>query len=337
MHTTKRNANSPCRAELIGDSVPEEVRDDRQNVLLGLGDLINLVRNEGKGRVAVPHHFVRSRHHHCRHRRTVLGHETGGLTRLGETDDEPGSNVNCIFCSAAEDSLKGTHGLRCEVTKKEADLVVIDSELRILGDVRHRLHSTIREGPVGSLPGKHHAVRPVKHSVRNVRHLRARREGVAAHGLEHLSSRDDKRSSNIALGDDHLLCQSDLLRRNLHPKVPASNHDAVRLGNNRINVFQPCLVLDLADDLNIRTPHIVERLADELDIVPRLHKRRRHIVHLVLHAEVLQVVNVLLRQHGDVHLHPREVAVLALSKLLRVEHRPLEHRIAHHLLHLDHN
>ena len=60
-----------------------------------------------------------------------------------------------------------------------------------------------------------------------------------------------------------------------------------------------------------------------------LHEGRGDEVHLVLAAKVLHVVDVLLRQHGDVNLHAGQVAVLALAELLAVQHGALQHGVGH--------
>eukprot|EP00959_Pyramimonas_sp_CCMP1952_P321374 6724971-Pyramimonas_sp.AAC.1 len=94
------------------------------------------------------------------------------------------------------------------------------------------------------------------------------------------------------------------------PPVPttASNKFRVdepyRVLKDLVEVLQARDVLNLGDDLDVLTPGVVvQDLADELHVLRALHEGRRHVVHLVLAAEVLQVVDVLLREHRDVHLH----------------------------------
>ena len=63
------------------------------------------------------------------------------------------------------------------------------------------------------------------------------------------------------------------------------------------------------------TASLIEHATNQHDVRCALNERRRDKVHAVLAAEVLQVVDVLRREHGDVDLHAREVAVLALAEL----------------------
>jgi len=56
---------------------------------------------------------------------------------------------------------------------------------------------------------------------------------------------------------------------------------------------------------------------------------------MVLGCKVLQVINVLLRQHRDVHLDTRQVAVLALTQALAVEHSAAQLSARQDLIHTD--
>ena len=114
-------------------------------------------------------------------------------------------------------------------------------------------------------------------------------------------------------------------------------HLTHRVFEDLVEVLEPGDVLDLRDDLHVLAARLIQDFADEYHVVGALHERRRHVVHLVLAAEVLQVVDVLLGEHGDLHLHAGQVAVLALPELLRVEDPPLELVRAQDLHHLDHD
>jgi len=86
-----------------------------------------------------------------------------------------------------------------------------------------------------------------------------------------------------------------------------------------IKARQAVGALDLGNDLDVAAARLVQHLADEAHVISGLHEGGCHEVHLVLAAELLDVVHVLLSQHRQPDLHTRQVAVLALSQLLGIE------------------
>jgi hypothetical protein len=80
---------------------------------------------------------------------------------------------------------------------------------------------------------------------------------------------------------------------------------------------------------------IVQDLPDVLHVSSRLHKAGCHKVHLVLAAEVLQVIDVIGCQHWQIHVHTRQVAVLALPQLVRVDDLALQLLLIEDLLDLN--
>ena len=118
--------------------------------------------------------------------------------------------------------------------------------------------------------------------------------------------------------DHHLLRQKDLLRRNLHPQVPARDHDRVRLLQDRVKVLQALLVLDLGDDLDAGALG-AEHAADEVEVAALAHERRGDEVDVVGHAPVAQVALVLLRERREVDDDAGKVDVLALAERRVVE------------------
>ena len=118
--------------------------------------------------------------------------------------------------------------------------------------------------------------------------------------------------------DHHLLRQEDLLRRDLHPQVPARDHDSVRLFEDRVKVLQALLVLDLADDLDARALG-AEHPADQVEVRALPHKGGGDEVDVVGHAPVAEVPLVLLRERRQVDDDAGQVDVFALPERRVVE------------------
>mmetsp|Transcript_49565 Transcript_49565/g.89051 ORF Transcript_49565/g.89051 Transcript_49565/m.89051 type:complete len:254 (+) Transcript_49565:302-1063(+) len=183
----------------------------------------------------------------------------------------------------------------------------------------HDGDSSLRESTVGGLARKHNVVGAIQHCIGYISNLCTCWPRSTDHGLQHLCGGDHRLASCIALCDDHLLCQEDLFERNLHTHVTAGHHDPISLGNDLIDIFKSCLVLDLGDDLYVFAS-FSKRLSDELHISGALHKAGSHEVHLLWNAEVHEVVNVLLLQNRQVHLHAWKVAILPFAHLAVVHH-----------------
>ena len=66
--------------------------------------------------------------------------------------------------------------------------------------------------------------------VRDVGDLGPGRPRVVDHGPQHLRGRDDGLGRGVGPADDHLLGPRHFLQWNLHPQVPARDHDAAGLG-----------------------------------------------------------------------------------------------------------
>mmetsp|Transcript_4182 Transcript_4182/g.13448 ORF Transcript_4182/g.13448 Transcript_4182/m.13448 type:complete len:385 (+) Transcript_4182:695-1849(+) len=193
--------------------------------------------------------------------------------------------------------------------------------LGLLAGARHDGDRVAREGAIGCLAGQHHGVGAVEHRVRDVRALGARRARVRDHRLEHLRRHDAGLARRTAFSNHHLLLAEHLLGRDLHAEVAAGDHDAVRGGEDLVELVEPLLVLNLCNHLDggaVAVLGLLERLFDEVDVLCRLDKGGGDEVDLVRHAKVLQVVDVLGLQHGQVHLDVGQVHVLALADRLVV-------------------
>jgi hypothetical protein len=113
--------------------------------------------------------------------------------------------------------------------------------------------------------------------------------------------------------DHHLLRQENLLGRDLHPQVPARDHDRVRLFENGIKVLQALLVLHLRDDLDPCSLR-AQNLADEVEVGALAHERGRDKVDVVGDAPVAEVALVLLGEGGEVDDDSGEVDIFALER-----------------------
>mmetsp|Transcript_25891 Transcript_25891/g.77217 ORF Transcript_25891/g.77217 Transcript_25891/m.77217 type:complete len:552 (-) Transcript_25891:3-1658(-) len=260
--------------------------------------------------------------------RVVLCEQPRGLARLGEDDDRLGADVGRHLDGRRTRRLDQRDALRpLRLLHLLEDLVVArlvrlgEVGLGLLAGARHDGDRVAREGAVGRLAGEHHGVGAVEHRVRDVRALGARRARVRDHRLEHLRRHDAGLARRTALSNHHLLLAEDLLGRDLHAEVAARDHDAVRGGEDLVELVEPLLVLNLCNHLDggaVAVLGLLERLFDEVDVLRRLDKGGGDEVDLVRHTKVLQVVDVLGLQHGQVHLDVGQVHVLALADRLVV-------------------
>mmetsp|Transcript_510 Transcript_510/g.1397 ORF Transcript_510/g.1397 Transcript_510/m.1397 type:complete len:512 (+) Transcript_510:699-2234(+) len=222
------------------------------------------------------------------------------------------------------------HGLGRVVMDVIVPLLNVNHLLRVLADGRHGGDRVDGEVAVGGFATQHHAVSAVQDGVGHVRHFGACRARVLDHALQHLSRRHHHLACQVALGDHHLLRKRHLLRRDLHAQVTTRHHDAVRERQDLVKVAQALGVLDLADDADVLAAVLIEDLANEAHIPRALHEAGRYVVHLMLAGKVDEVVDVLVGQDGQVHLHTRQVAVLALAQLGGVVHAALAHGAVDH-------
>mmetsp|Transcript_16996 Transcript_16996/g.49096 ORF Transcript_16996/g.49096 Transcript_16996/m.49096 type:complete len:331 (-) Transcript_16996:441-1433(-) len=165
---------------------------------------------------------------------------------------------------------------------------------------------------IGSLARKHDAVSTVEDGVGNIGTLGAGRTGVGDHRFEHLSGSDNRLASNVGLADHVLLREEDLLRGDLHAQVTAGNHNGVSRGEDLGVILKSLEVLDLADDLDVPVL-LPEDLTDLVHIRRLPDEGGGNVVGTVLACPVLNVVNVLLSEGGQVDDDSGEVHVLALA------------------------
>lgn len=175
---------------------------------------------------------------------------------------------------------------------------------------------------LGCLSRQHDAVGTVENGVTDIADLSTGRARVVCHGLEHLCGGDDGLSSNVALGDHHLLGNEYLAGRDLDTKITTGDHDTVSLLENLVEVVNSLLVLDLGNDLDVLAL-LAEDLTDSGDIAAATDKRGEDHVDLVLDTEP-QIGLVLLRQRRKVDVGLGQVDTLLGRDLAIVDALDLE-------------
>mmetsp|Transcript_55601 Transcript_55601/g.97433 ORF Transcript_55601/g.97433 Transcript_55601/m.97433 type:complete len:365 (+) Transcript_55601:196-1290(+) len=261
-------------------------------------------------------------HHQHRHRSAILGDQARGQTILGKYHNQRAGQLAGRLHRAAGEALGGAQrhatGERLLADKVKLSIVV-DQGLGLDGGVAHHGHGLHRELTVGRLTRQHDHIGAVQDSVGDIGALSAGGARVGDHTLQHLSCGHHGLASQVALADHHLLRQKHLLDWNLHSQVPSRHHDTIRLGQNLVKVLHALLVLNLRDDLDIGA-FLAQHRANKVDITALAHETRRNEVHLVGHAEVLQIGDILLSERGQVHHGAGQVHVLGAAERGVVEH-----------------
>ena len=147
---------------------------------------------------------------------------------------------------------------------------------RLLGDRGHGMDGLHRVIPGGGFPGQHDGAGAVEHGVGHVGDLGAGGGGVHHHGIQHLRGGDDHLPRAVALADDGLLDAGEPGVLDLHAHIAAGDHDAVRNGEDFLEIVDAFPVFDLGDDLDVVRPVVVEELADILDVFFAAHERGGH-------------------------------------------------------------
>mmetsp|Transcript_101220 Transcript_101220/g.264434 ORF Transcript_101220/g.264434 Transcript_101220/m.264434 type:complete len:320 (+) Transcript_101220:321-1280(+) len=303
------------QTQLLG--LRQALSDDAVRALKGLGrDGHHAACQE-----QLPDGHLRGRNGQDRRLGPVLGQHQRRRARLREGHDQSSLRVHrCLNCRVADGLDRGQTSGRSRGRALHVQGLVVDEGLGLLADAAHDRDGVLGEVACCRLAGQHDAIRAVQHSVGHIAGLRTCGARGLDHGLQHLRRGDHGLALHVALADDHLLGQEDVLRRDLHAQVAAGDHDGVAGIDDLVDVLQALLVLDLRDDLDVAAAR-TQGVADQLDVRGALHEGCGNEVHGMGDAEVHQVVNVLLLQHGQVHLHARQVAILALAQLHAVHDR----------------
>eukprot|EP00760_Papus_ankaliazontas_P027746 PhM_4_TR3431/c0_g1_i2/m.50105 len=262
--------------------------------------------------------------------RVVLGDEPRRLTRVRQHENRASVQLEGGVHGARAHGLLRDEWDRLHLFDGGKNLTVARRSLRLAADACHNVDDDLRVRAFRRLTRKHHTVGAVEDSVGDVGDLSARRAGVLRHRLQHLCGADDGLAGDVALADDVLLCNEDLLRGDLDPKVAARHHDAVGFLQNLVEVVHALVVLDLRDDVDVGG---AERGAHLADLLRGADERGEDKVDLLLGGE-LQVLFILLGHGGEIDLLAGQVAALVRRDRRRHRHDAAE-GVALDALHLE--
>ena len=163
-----------------------------------------------------------------RDRRAVPRHPAGGVTGLGERDQELGLDPVGDLDRGVRDRAADSARLPVHARDQVESLV-----LDVLDDARHRLDCADRIATDARLGREHDRVRTVEDGVRDVARLGPGRAWVRDHRLEHLGGHDRRPGAASGQLERTLLDHRHLLERQLDPEVAASDHDRVERVDRR--------------------------------------------------------------------------------------------------------
>ena len=133
-------------------------------------------------------------------------------------------------------------------------------------DFDHSLECFYRIFTCSSFTGKHDRTCSLIDRVGNVCGLCTCRTRVFDHGIQHLSSCDNLFSRSVYFGNDILLDNRNILKRDLNTHVTTGDHDTVSYLNDAVDVVNTLLVLDLGDDLDVLSTVFLKDITDFFDI-----------------------------------------------------------------------
>ena len=233
-----------------------------------------------------------------------------GTSELPGGEDEDSTSVLLERCadSCHCAGLGGRAGNRSQLPQLVESIHVGNGNFGKQASVVHhgdRLNGVVT---LGGLTRQHDAVGTVKNGVTNVADFSTGGARVVCHGLEHLGSANDGLSSNVALGDHHLLGDEDLAGRNLDTQVTTGNHDTVGLLQDLVEVVDTLLVLDLGDNLDVLAV-LAEDLTDGRDVAAAADEGGEDHVNLVLDTKP-EIGLVLLGERGEIDVGLGQVDTL---------------------------
>src|SRR5207249_6507180 len=144
----------------------------------------------------------------------------------------------------------------------------------------HHGHGLAGIKPGGGFGGKHHGVGAVENSVGDVAGLGACGARVFDHGLEHLSSCDDRLSPFRGAANHMFLNYWDSFRRQLYAEVAAGYHHAIGCFENFFELIE-CLGLFQFGDHGNSTVVSRDDLLGSSDIGGGTHERESYYVDAV--------------------------------------------------------
>ena len=163
-------------------------------------------------------------------------------------------------------------------------LVKAGIRLGRLSDGGHGLEGCHRILARGGLAGEHHCAGAVVDRVGHIGDLGTGGAGVGDHGIQHLGGGDADLTGAHGPVNEVLLQRGDFCKINFHAQVAAGHHDAVRYGQNLINVVDAFLVFDFGNDAHAGVV-LVQQMANLHDVLRAAGKAGGHQIVPLLDAE----------------------------------------------------
>ena len=113
-------------------------------------------------------------------------------------------------------------------TTLNKEFLVLKTLFNTKRDAVHRCNCFHRIITACRLAGKHDGICAVKDRIADIGDLCAGRARVIRHRLEHLCRNDNRLACCIALADNLLLNNGNVLRRDFDAEIAACDHNAVR-------------------------------------------------------------------------------------------------------------
>mmetsp|Transcript_51169 Transcript_51169/g.111071 ORF Transcript_51169/g.111071 Transcript_51169/m.111071 type:complete len:262 (+) Transcript_51169:729-1514(+) len=161
------------------------------------------------------------------------------------------------------------------------------------------------------LAAEHDSVGAVPDRIGHIADLCPRRHRGLDHALAHLGGCDDKETGLLGSGYEQLLRKGHTVDAQFHSKVPASDHQSLRLRDDAVDVRQCLGLLDLGADLgpllfwNLQPVHDVDEL---LKVLGLLREGNADVLHRRIQLQQeLRILYVLLGQSCAVDLHIRDI------------------------------
>jgi hypothetical protein len=152
------------------------------------------------------------------------------------------------------------------------------------GNPDERFYAALGIATDGGFAGQHQAVGLFIGGVHHIGDLRAGGRGVGDHRFEKLGGHDHAFAEFMATLDDAALKQGKLLEFNLGAQVATGDHDDIGLADDRVDIADRFLVLDLGDELRVTFQgyHGITQLTNVGGIAD---KRPGDVVRLALDCE----------------------------------------------------
>src|SRR5262245_19614466 len=153
------------------------------------------------------------------------------------------------------------------------------------------------------LAGEHHTIGPVEDRVRYVGRFSTRGKSMAGHRFQHLRGGDDRLGSLVGAPHEILLHHRYSLDRHLHSQVATSDHDAVGLFQNLVDVVQSTGPFDLGDNEGLAAK-LVGCLPYGLHICGTLDEGLADRVHAMFQSKS-KTVSIVLGESPDAQVNVR--------------------------------